>query len=90
MFLEKCPPRTSDSLDIQCFYNGEPVDCSKPSINGTKLSPSCKSTHVLPNGQLETPVHINCRPDGTWSGELYSCIPSNYISNNIISYLTTL
>ncbi|VVC38140.1 Hypothetical protein CINCED_3A020844, partial [Cinara cedri] len=74
--LKKCPPMTSDSLDIQCSYNGEPVDCAKPSINGTKLRPSCKSTHSLPNGQLETPVVLYCRPNGKWSGELYKCIPN--------------
>ncbi|VVC40317.1 Hypothetical protein CINCED_3A018266 [Cinara cedri] len=73
--LKKCPPMTSDSLDIQCSYNGEPVDCSKSSINGTKLRPSCKSTHSLPNGQIETPVELYCQSNGKWSGQLYTCVP---------------
>lgn len=69
----------SDSLDFQCSYNGETVDCSKPSINGTKLIPSCKSTHGLRNGDIEIPINLYCQPNGKWSGELYKCVPSNIV-----------
>lgn len=68
----------SDSLDIKCIHNGENVDCSKPSIPGTKLKPKCKVTHSLQNGQVETPIELICLPDGKWSGGLYNCVPCNY------------
>jgi len=78
MFLEMCPPVTSDSLEITCTLNGELVDCKKPSIPGTKLKPICKSNYALPSGQLETPIQLQCRKNGTWfGGKLYTCIPKN-------------
>jgi len=73
--LRKCQPMMSDSLDIKCTLNGQTVDCSKPSIPGTKLRPKCKITHSLPNGQIETTIDLICYPDGNWSGRLYICIP---------------
>lgn len=73
-----CPPMTSDSLDLKCIYKGEFFDCANPSRPGTKLRPSCKVTHSLPNGQIETPIELNCLPDGNWSGQLYTCVPCNY------------
>lgn len=68
---------TSDSLDIRCNLNGKNVDCSNPSIPGTILRPSCKTTHSLPNGQIETPIELLCLSDGKWSGQLYRCTPCN-------------
>lgn len=78
MFPEKCPPMTSDSLDIKCTFNGENADCSIPTIPGTKLRPKCKVTHSLRNGQIETPIELLCQSNGKWSGSLYTCVPCNY------------
>lgn len=80
MFSEKCPPLISDSLELKCTMNGELVDCSKPSIPGTKMKPKCKPTHSLPDGQIETPIMLQCRNNGTWvGGQLYTCVPCNCI-----------
>jgi len=69
----------SDSLNIECVYNGKEVSCSDPSIPGTLLTPHCKVTHTVPNGQIESPNKLRCLPDGKWSDRLYTCIPCNYI-----------
>jgi len=78
MFSEKCPPVILDSLEITCTLNGEPADCKKSSVPGTKLKPKCKPNHVLPNGRLETPIQLQCRNDGKWfGGKLYVCVQRN-------------
>jgi len=78
MFSEMCPPVTLDSLEITCTLNGEPADCKKSSVPGTKLKPKCKPHHALPNGQLETPIQLQCRNDGKWfGGKLYTCVQKN-------------
>jgi len=82
-----CPPMTSDTLDITCTLKGEDVDCSKPSIPGTKLKPKCKVTHYLETGQ-ERPTEHTCLTDGKWSGTLYTCVPRNYIVFILINRLT--
>jgi len=79
MFQEKCPPMISDSLDLECVFNGKRENCSNPSIPGTILTPNCKVTHTVPNGQIETPIKLRCQQDGNWSDRLYTCIPCNYI-----------
>lgn len=84
VFLEFCPPMISDSLVLRCSLNGQYVNCSKPSIPGTKLEPSCKITHILPNGQAESSIELLCLPDGKWSSYLQECVPSNFISIKII------
>jgi hypothetical protein len=76
MFLEKCRPLTSDGLDMKCALDGKTVDCSIPSIPGTTLTPSCKVTHGIPNGGVESPVELLCLPNGEWRGALYTCTPS--------------
>lgn len=76
MFLEKCRPLTSDSLDLKCTLDGKIVDCSMPSTPGTTLTPSCKVTHSIPNGGVESPVELLCLPNGEWRGALYTCTPS--------------
>lgn len=84
VYLEKCRPLKSDSLDLKCNLDGKYVDCSLPSIPGTTLIPSCKVTHSIPNGGVESPVVLLCLPDGQWRGDLYTCTPSNclfYIFN---------
>jgi hypothetical protein len=79
MFIEMCPPLISDSLDIKCSLNGNYADCSKLSVYDTKAIPSCKSTHILPNGLEETPIELRCQSNGMWNNQLYRCIPCNYI-----------
>lgn len=74
----------SDSLVLRCTLNGQYVNCSKPSIPGTKLEPSCKVTHILPNGQAESSIELSCLSDGKWSGYLHECVPSNFIYTIII------
>lgn len=74
-----------------CSFNGNNVDCSKPSVPGTKLKPKCKSTHHLLNGQRETPIELKCHDSGSWVGpELYTCQPSNlyfsYIKQILINF----
>jgi len=90
MFQGKCPPMISDSLDMECVFNGKRENCSNPSIPGTILTPKCKVTHTVPNGQIETPIKLRCQQDGNWSDRLYTCIPCNYIfkyySNSINSF----
>lgn len=77
LFTERCLPIKSDSLDLFCIFNGNRVECSKPAIPGTQLKPKCKSTHEIPNGGRETPIVLQCRDNGEWSGgQLYSCQPS--------------
>ncbi|XP_001942568.2 modular serine protease-like [Acyrthosiphon pisum] len=73
--LKMCPPLISDSLDIKCTLNGKYANCSNPSIPDTIASPSCKSTHSLPNGQEETPLDIHCQSNGIWNNKLYRCEP---------------
>lgn len=78
-----CPPMTSHSLDIECVRNGERVNCSNPTAPNTVLKPKCKLTHVLPNGAVENSIQLLCRQDGTWSGRLYTCVPSIILLLNI-------
>ncbi|CAH1715675.1 unnamed protein product [Aphis gossypii] len=73
--LKKCPPMISDSLDLDCVFNGKRENCSNPSVPGTILTPKCKVTHTVPNGQIETPIKLRCQQDGNWSDRLYTCIP---------------
>ncbi|XP_060870478.1 modular serine protease-like isoform X1 [Metopolophium dirhodum] len=73
--LKKCPSVFSESLDVECIFNGIKDDCSNPSIPGTVLTPKCKVTHTIPNGQIETPIKLRCQQDGKWSDRLYTCIP---------------
>lgn len=69
---------------MTCTFNGDIVDCSKPSVSGTKLKPKCKSTHHLENGLRESPIELKCHENGLWFGpELYSCQPSKFIILNI-------
>jgi len=77
MFQEKCPSVFSESLDIECIFNEKKDDCSNPSIPGTILTPKCKVTHIVPNGQIETPIKLRCQQDGKWSDQLYTCVPCN-------------
>lgn len=95
MFLEECQPLASDSLDFKCTLNGKTVECSKPSTPGTTLTTSCKVTHGIPNGYVESPVELVCGSDGKWEGgQLYQCTPSNiclfYFFNghsNVLEYI---
>eukprot|EP00102_Acyrthosiphon_pisum_P023897 XP_016661107.1 PREDICTED: low-density lipoprotein receptor-related protein isoform X4 [Acyrthosiphon pisum] len=73
--LKRCPSVFSESLDVECIFNGKKYDCSNPSIPGTVLTPKCKVTHTIPNGQIETPIKLRCQQDGKWSDRLYTCIP---------------
>ncbi|CAI6362231.1 unnamed protein product [Macrosiphum euphorbiae] len=73
--LKRCPSMFSDSLDIECIFHDKKDDCSNPSIPGTILTPKCKVTHTVPNGQIETPIKLRCQQDGKWSDQLYTCIP---------------
>ncbi|XP_060836526.1 modular serine protease-like isoform X1 [Rhopalosiphum padi] len=73
--LKMCPPLISDSLDIKCSLNGNNADCSKLSVYDTKAIPSCKPTHILPNGLEETPIELRCQSNGMWNNQLYRCIP---------------
>lgn len=80
-YIENCPPKVSDSLDLTCTYNGLEVNCADPAINGTTLEPKCKDAYGLRNGQIEVPVKLVCHENGEWSNEnlLYECVPSNFI-----------
>ncbi|XP_026815136.1 uncharacterized protein LOC113555042 isoform X2 [Rhopalosiphum maidis] len=88
--FKMCPPLLSDSLNIKCTLNGKNADCSNPSIPDTIAIPACKFTHSLPNRQEETPIELSCQSNGTWSNQLYKCIPycgriysnSNTLINN--------
>ncbi|XP_060871436.1 uncharacterized protein LOC132945689 [Metopolophium dirhodum] len=73
--LKMCPPLLSDSLDIQCSYNGKYANCSNLSIPDTIAIPKCKPAYVLPNGQKETPIELHCMSNGIWNNELYICEP---------------
>jgi len=84
IFIEMCPPLISDTLDIQCSYNGKYANCSNPSIPDTIATPKCKLNYALPNGQIETPLELHCQPNGMWDNQLYRCEPDNYIVNRII------
>jgi len=79
MFIEKCPPLLSDSLDIKCTLNGKNANCSNPSIPNTLAIQSCKSTHILRNRQEGTSIELRCQFNGTWNNQLYRCTPCNYI-----------
>jgi len=83
MLIEMCPPLHSESLDIKCILNGKYANCSNPSIPDTIATPSCKTTHKLPNGQEETPLNIHCQSNGIWDNHLYECEPCNYIFYHI-------
>eukprot|EP00102_Acyrthosiphon_pisum_P022506 XP_016659716.1 PREDICTED: very low-density lipoprotein receptor isoform X1 [Acyrthosiphon pisum] len=37
--LKRCPSMSSDSLDVECIFNGKKDDCSNSSIPGTVLTP---------------------------------------------------
>ncbi|CAH1709698.1 unnamed protein product [Aphis gossypii] len=74
--FKMCPPLISDSLDITCNLNGENTNCSSPSIPNTIAKPSCKPTHTVPNGQVETPIDLLCQSNGKWNNQLYRCIPN--------------
>lgn len=71
-----CPPVIDDSLQFQCTFNGENVDCSKPMKNGTKIIPYCKVTHQLASGLAYPPTVLTCLPDGRWDRLFHSCVPS--------------
>lgn len=81
-----CPPMISDSNDIECTRNGQRVNCSNSVLPDTVVKPKCKLTHVLPNGAVEIPIKLLCRQDGTWSGQLYKCVPSIILVLNYINY----
>jgi len=80
MFIEMCPPLLSDSLDIECSYNGKYANCSNVSIPHTIATPKCKPTYALPKGHKETPLELHCQSNGLWDNQLYKCEPGNYIS----------
>ncbi|XP_025198052.1 modular serine protease-like isoform X2 [Melanaphis sacchari] len=73
--LKRCPPVFSDSLDVECVFQGKKENCSTSSAPDTILTPKCKVTHTVPNGQIETPIKLRCQKDGNWSNRLYTCIP---------------
>lgn len=74
-----CQPMESDSLNVTCTLNGKNVNCSKPSIPGTKLSAICQTAYNLPNEEVESPAELTCLSDGKWSGLLCRCVPSNFV-----------
>jgi len=77
MFIEMCPPLLSDSLDINCRYNGKRANCSNFSKPNTTATASCKPTYYsAPNGE-DTPFEIYCQSNGIWNKQLYSCEPCN-------------
>lgn len=67
MFIEMCPPLLSTSLNVKCTLNGNYVDCSNPSVNGTKAKLSCKFKDSLPGGQDDNPIQLRCQSNGMWN-----------------------
>ncbi|XP_060869935.1 uncharacterized protein LOC132944543 isoform X2 [Metopolophium dirhodum] len=77
--LKMCQPLLSDSVDIQCSYNGNYANCSNQSKPYTKAKISCKLTHYFaPNVQEEAAKELHCQSNGMWDKELYRC---NIMSN---------
>jgi len=74
--FKRCPPLSSESLDIKCTLNGNFANCSNPSTPETIAVPSCKPTHALPNGQKETQIELICQSNGMWNNQLYKCNPN--------------
>jgi len=73
MFIEMCPPLLSDSLNIECSYNGKDANCSNLAIPETIAIPSCKTSYGIKTKQLE----LHCQYDGMWDKELSRCEPGN-------------
>lgn len=68
-----CPSLVSLSVDVECFYQGDSIDCSKPMRPGTRARGKCKPSYV----EIRRPPYkeIFCRENGQWSYELFYCDP---------------
>lgn len=88
IYTGKCPPLDSSHLQFECSTNGAVVDCLKEMVNGTRATVNCRPTHHLPNGIEPTPTILICLPDGKWDGQLFKCVPCNYILVMLFKCLT--
>nr|XP_024218898.1 limulus clotting factor C [Halyomorpha halys] len=70
----QCKGVSSNEMDLECFYGNSKVDCGQPMLVGTELRAKCKYTY-----QPEDPSRVfhktQCLPNGSWSNELYKCVP---------------
>nr|ATU83018.1 secreted hypothetical protein [Pristhesancus plagipennis] len=78
--LKQCKPLNSDSMDIECFYKGEPVRCDRPINPGTKVRPRCKVAYHIADSSSSF-VETECLPDGTLEVPLFRCVPDCGIQN---------
>ncbi|CAH1400751.1 unnamed protein product [Nezara viridula] len=86
--LKVCKGLSSNSLDLQCFYNGKEVDCGKPMIQGTKVRTACKDTYDIRDASASF-ITTECTSDGTWAKELYKCEPGCG-KRNLVNTISTL
>lgn len=76
--LGTCPPRISDSVDIQCEFNGNKVDCEKPMLEGTFAKMKCKNHYENLDIQYRNTL-TKCK-DGSWDDQIIRCVPGKSIS----------
>lgn len=75
-----CHGLHSDTLDLSCFYLGNPVNCNQTARPGTRVKAHCKPAyHESDSAAVFT--DIECLNDGKWSTQLFTCIPDCGIKN---------
>ncbi|XP_073997613.1 modular serine protease-like [Rhodnius prolixus] len=72
--LKQCKPLVSDSMDLDCFYRGDPVRCDRPINPGTKVRPRCKVAYHISDPSVSF-IETECQADGTWEVPLFRCVP---------------